>query len=241
MLQSLVIPENPHRTARSCFNGYQYGLVRQESVRVASEGLKTLLQPMGDHLGQPEMQRTRDQSWCIRRLGQVIAQLMVNEIRHPLGRSCLLHITLLPTGPFQFFLEPHHLQGVVAFYILSPHLDHHTRIAPLGTTTGRTHAVDHNLFLVGGSGNHEPSRTHTERIHATPLYLCHHGIFGSRQILASALLRMILYLVDQMRWMFQSDAYGNSLCLDFNLCFRQISVNVSCRVTCGQNHRTTEF
>ena len=41
--------------------------------------------------------------------------------------------------------------------------------------------------------------------------------------------------------MFQSHPDSNTLWLDFNLCFSQISVNVSCRVTCGENDGAKVF
>ena len=49
---------------------------------------------------------------------------------------------------------------------------------------------------------------------------------------------MVLYLVYQLTGVLQSHAHGNALRLNLNLCFSQISVNVSGRVTCGKNNRT---
>ena len=48
---------------------------------------------------------------------------------------------------------------------------------------------------------------------------------------------MVLYLVYQLRWMFQSYANGNTLSLDFNLCLSQIAVDISGRMTCSQYNR----
>jgi len=52
---------------------------------------------------------------------------------------------------------------------------------------------------------------------------------------------MILNLVYQLRGMFESDTYRNTLGLDFNLGIRQIPIDIAGRVSCSQNHRTTKL
>jgi len=58
MLQGVSVPENTYRTARTRLHGDHHGLVGQESVGLSPEGLESLLQSFGDHLRQPEVQRT---------------------------------------------------------------------------------------------------------------------------------------------------------------------------------------
>ena len=212
------------------------------------KNLKALLQTFRNHFRQPEMQRTGDQSRSIGGLGQIIAKFTTHEIRHPLGRSRLLHISLLPTKSLQILLKRHNLKfwayiiTIFIFHIVQvlwSYFNHHTRITPGSSPTGRTHAVHHNLFLIGCRRNHKTSRAHTEGIHTSSVNLSHHRILCSRQIFAPTLFRVILNLINQMRGMFQSHTNSNSLGLDLNLCLSQIAIDITCRMTCSQNHRTT--
>ena len=51
---------------------------------------------------------------------------------------------------------------------------------------------------------------------------------------------MILYAVYHLRRMLKPYAHGNALGLHFYFRFIQISVDITCRMTCGQYHRTAE-
>ena len=49
---------------------------------------------------------------------------------------------------------------------------------------------------------------------------------------------MILYLVYQLRRMLQSDAYCYALCLYLYAGMSKITIDITCRMTCSENHRT---
>ena len=105
---------------------------------------------------------------------------------------------------------------------------------------GRAHSVGYRLFRTGSRGDDESAGTHTERVDATSLYLCHERVFGRREILSLSVLVVILYLVDQVRRMFQTNAYGNSFCFHLNAGSGKIAVNIACGVTGSKNHRAAE-
>ena len=112
MLQRLFVSHDAHWRRSPRLHRDHHRLVSQKSVGISAKHLKTLLQAMRDHLRQPEVQRTRYQSWRIRRLGQVVTQLSIHKIRHPLRWCRLLHISLLPTHLLQLLLKPHHPQRI---------------------------------------------------------------------------------------------------------------------------------
>ena len=196
---------------------------------------------MADILRHPEMQGRRDESWRITRTGKIVRKTLVYKICHTLSWCRLLAIPLLPTVTFELFLEMHHAQRVVTRDILSAHFNDHTTVRPLTASIARAHAVDNNLFFISSGRNDEPTRTHAERIDSAPVNLGDKRIFRRRQILSASLLIMILYLVNQLRGMFQTYTYRNTLGLDFNLGIRQIPIDIAGRVSCSQNHRTTKL
>ena len=49
---------------------------------------------------------------------------------------------------------------------------------------------------------------------------------------------MVLNLVNQMRGMLQSHTHRNTLCLNLHLSLSQIAIDITCRMTSCQNHRT---
>jgi len=113
-------------------------------------------------------------------------------------------------------------------------LYHHSRVAPRCSSVSRTHTVHHNLLLIRSSRNHESTRTHTERVNATSVNLCHHRVLSSRQPSAPTLFIMVLYLVNQLRRMLQSHTYGDTLCLNLNLSLCQIPIYIARRVSRSQ-------
>ena len=62
-----------------------------------------------------------------------------------------------------------------------------------------------------GRRHHESSRAHAEAIHAPAIYLSDKAVLGGREILASAVLVVILDLVDEVRRMLQAHTHGNAL------------------------------
>ena len=132
--------------------------------------------------------------------------------------------------------------------ILWPHLYHHSGIAPFASSVTGRHAVDHNLLPVSSCGDNHSSGTHAERINASAIYLCHKRILSSRQVLSPTLRRMILYLVDELRRMFQPYTYGNTLRLNqltriahalkvFRLGHSsQIAIHIPCRMARSKHY-----
>ena len=51
---------------------------------------------------------------------------------------------------------------------------------------------------------------------------------------------MILYLVDELCWVFQTHTYGYALCLDINLCRSKITIHITGTVSCGKDYRSLE-
>ena len=76
--------------------------------------------------------------------------------------------------------------------------NNHTRITPLASTVAWAHSVYNYLLLTSCSRDYEATRAHTERVHSPTLDLSNEGIFGSRKILSTTLLVMILNLVDEL-------------------------------------------
>ncbi len=206
----------------------------------ASELAEALLQSAAHHIRHPEMQRTGYYSRRIRHFRQVVAQLGVYEVRHSLCRCRLLHVAVYPAVVFKSLLEVHHLQHVVAFYIFGAHLNHHAAVRPLRASVARTHAVHHNLLLVGSGRNDEAARTHAEGINSSAVNLRHEAVLCRRQILASALLAVVLYLVYQLRRMLKSHTHRNALSLKLHSCGMKIAVDIACRMARGKDYRSAE-
>ena len=119
-------------------------------------------------------------------------------------------------------------------------LYHHPRIRPARTPIGRRHPVDNNLLRATRSRNDKPARAHTERIYTSPVCLRNETIFGCRKIFSPALLTMILYLVDQLLGMFQTDSHGNTFCFDRYLLLIKILIDIASRMACSQDNRAVE-
>ena len=115
---------------------------------------------------------------------------------------------------------------------------HHARVAPFRSAVGRTHAVYHQLVGACGGRNDKTSGTHAERIHAATVHLGHKTVFRRRQIFALAVAVVILYAVYEFSRMLQSHAHSQSLGFYLYLSFRKISVDIACRMSRGENHRT---
>ena len=62
-----------------------------------------------------------------------------------------------------------------------------------------------------GRRYHETTRTHAEAIHAPSIHLSDKAVLGGREILASAILVVILDLVNEVRGMLQAYTHGNAL------------------------------
>ena len=118
-------------------------------------------------------------------------------------------------------------------------LYHHTGITPGSTTVARTHTIHHQLLRTCSGWNHKTTRAHTEAIHTTSIYLSYKTILGCRKILSSAVPVVVLYLVDELGRMLQSDTDGNTLGFDFNLRRSQIAIDIPGTMTCSKNHRST--
>ena len=118
-------------------------------------------------------------------------------------------------------------------------LYHHAGITPGGATITRTHTIYHQLLRSRSSRNHKTTRAHTEAIHTTSIYLSYKTILSCRKILFSTIPVVILYLINELRRMLQSNTHGNTLRLDFNLRRSQISINITGTMTCRKNHRST--
>ena len=207
---------------------------------MTAEGLKSLPQTRRQHLWQPEMKRTGHQSWSIRGVGQVVAQLSLHEILHPLRRRGLPTLSLFPAITFQALLQIEHAQGIVAFHILGSYLHHHTTVRPFGSPIARAHAVDHDLPWSGGSRDDKTTRTHAERVNPSPVDLGSEAVFGRRQVFSPTLPVVVLYLVDEVRRMFQPHPNGQTFGLNLNLRRMQVSVDVACRVPGGEDNRSAE-
>ena len=124
-------------------------------------------------------------------------------------------------------------------YIFRMRLHHHARIAPCRTTIARTHTVDHKLFWTRSCRNHKTARTHTETIYAPAIHLGYKTVFGCRQILATTVLVVILYLIDDLRRMLQTDTHRNALRLNLYLGRSEIAIHVTGTMTSSQDHRST--
>ena len=72
------------------------------------------------------------------------------------------------------------------------------------------HAVNHQLLWSGGGRNDEAARAHAEAIYAPTIHLGNKAVLGGREILAPAVLVVILYLVDELGWMLQAHTYGDA-------------------------------
>ena len=118
-------------------------------------------------------------------------------------------------------------------------LNHHTGITPGGATVARTHTIYHQLLRTRSCRNHKTARAHTETVHTPSIYLSYKTILGCRKILSSAIPVVILYLVDKLRRMLQSNTDGNTLSFDFNLRRSQIAIDIPGTMTCCKNHRST--
>ena len=213
-------------------------------MRILSKSLKAFLQALGNKRWHPEMKRTADQTRSITAFWQIIAQTVVHKISHTLRWSCLLHIRLLPTLLLYPFLEMHHSQRILQFLfrlynIFRMCLYHHTGITPGSTTVARTHTIHHQLLRTCSSRNHKTARAHTEAVHTPSIYLSYKTILGCRKILSSAIPVVILYLVDELGRMLQSNTYGNTLGFYFNLRRSQIAIDIPGTMTCSKNHRST--
>ena len=186
------------------------------------------------------MKRTGYKPRGITAARQIKTDLTVDEIHHPLGGCCLPHVALLPAETLQLFLILHQPQRTFAGNIFGVHLHHHTTIAPSRAATGWRHTVDHNLLRARGRRNNKATGTHTERINTTAIYLSDKGIFGCGQIIATAILIMILYLVNQLTGMLQTHTDGQALGLYLNTGLHQIAIDITSRMTRGEDDGTHE-
>lgn len=114
-------------------------------------------------------------------------------------------------------------------------LYHHARIAPCRTSVAWTHTVDHKLLRSGSGRDDKSTGTHTETVHATSVYLSYETVFCGRKILASSILVMILYLVDEMSGMLQTHTHSDAFGLDLNPGGCEIAIHITRTVTCGQD------
>ena len=184
------------------------------------------------------MQRTGNHSRGIAALRQIKAHLAIHEIHHTLGGSCLFPVALQPAGALQLFLIFHEPQGTVASHILGVHLHHHAAVAPCRAAIGGRHSVDDNLLRTGSCRNDKASGTHAEGIDTTAVHLRDEGIFGCRQIVATAVSAMVLYLVYQLTGMFQAHTDGQPLCLNLNAGLVQIAIDIASRMSSSKNDGT---
>ena len=65
VLQCVSVSHNAYWRRGSGLYGYHHSLVGQEPVGASAKRLETFLQSFGNHLGQPEVQRTGDKSWGV--------------------------------------------------------------------------------------------------------------------------------------------------------------------------------
>ena len=138
----------------------------------------------------------------------------------------------------------HHSQRILQFLfrlynIFRMCLYHHTGITPGSTTVARTHTIHHQLLRTCSSRNHKTTRAHTEAIHTPSIYLSYKTILGCRKILSSAIPVVVLYLVDELGRMLQSNTDGNTLGFYFYLRRSQIAIDIPGTMTSCENHRST--
>ena len=214
MLKGFRTTGDAHRSRGAGLYGNDRCFLGEKATALSTKHLKSLTEARGHHLWHPKMQWTGNQSWSIRGGRQLITQFPVYEVGHALGRSGLTLSSLLPTVMLQLFLPLHHAEDIIAGDVLRAHFHHHAAVRPPCATVTGTHTVDNHLFGTCGGRYHKSSRAHTERINSPAFYLCDKTILCCRKVFSPALPTVVLYLVYQLRRMFESDTHGNALRLN---------------------------
>ena len=173
--------------------------------------------------------------------------MSVYKVGHTLCRGSLLHIALLPAILFKLLLKSHNTEGI--FILITRHLctiirmnfNNHTTVTPCCSTITWAHAIYNNLLFISSSWYNKTTRTHTETIYATSIYLGYKRVFCSRKIFSPTVFIMILYLIYEFTRMFKTHANCNAFSLNLYLRIIKIMIYVTSTMSCSKNYWAMEF
>ena len=126
-------------------------------------------------------------------------------------------------------------------YVIWPKFHYHTAVTPRCIPMTRTHAIDHDLFGTSSSRHNYTTRTHAEAIDTSAPNLSNKTVFSSWQILTPTFTSMILYLINAMGRMLQTNTYSNTFCLNLHSVIIQPRIDIASRMACGQNNWPHKF
>src|SRR5690606_20102155 len=95
--------------------------------------------------------------------------------------------------------------------------------------------IHHDFFFIGSARCYNAPRTHTERKHATVVDLLHQTVIGWGKVFM-AHSTVILRLIDDLLWMFDTHAQSKRFGFDKPTFTTEELKNVTCRMPCSDNY-----